>query len=107
MAGKTGAARIALETSVPVIPVATWGGHELIGAKKLHRPRLLPVKTLRVIAGKPVDLDDLRAQPVTPAMLRLATDRIMTAITALLAELRGEEPPPTRFDPRTVRRTAG
>lgn len=107
MAGKTGAARIALETAVPVIPVATWGGHELIGAKKMHRPRLLPIKTLRVMAGEPVELDDLRAQPVTPAVLRQATDRILTAITALLAELRGEEPPTIRFDPRSVRETEG
>ena len=28
MGGKTGAARIALETACPVIPVATWGAHE-------------------------------------------------------------------------------
>jgi hypothetical protein len=28
------------------------------------------------------------------------TERIMTAVTDLLAEIRGEEPPAVRFDPR-------
>lgn len=102
MAGKTGAARIALETSAPVIPVATWGGHEIIGAKKVHRPRLWPRRTMRVAAGDPVDLDDLRSVPLTPAVLREATVRIMAAITRLLADLRDEEPPPRPFDPRTA-----
>lgn len=101
MTGKTGAARIALESNVPVIPVATWGGQEILGAKQVHWPRLFPRKTLRVLAGPPVPLDDLRAQPVTPAMLREATERIMSAITLLVAQLRGEEPPAVRFDPRS------
>ena len=30
MRGKTGAARVALETQCPVIPVATWGAHEVL-----------------------------------------------------------------------------
>jgi len=107
MQGKTGAARLALEANVPVIPVATWGGHEVMGAKKMHWPRLLPRRTLRVIAGEPVDLDDLRAQRATPAVLRQATDRIMRAVTALVAELRGEEAPATLLDPRAVRPVAG
>ena len=33
-------------------------------------------------AGDPVDLDDLRGRPLTPEVLREATDRIMDAITA-------------------------
>lgn len=103
MAGKTGAARIALETNAPVVPVATWGGQDIVGAKQLHRPKLFPRKTLRVAVGDPVDLDDLRAQPVTPAVLREATERIMTAITDLLAGLRGEQPPAVRFAPRSAR----
>lgn len=100
MTGKTGAARIALETQVPVVPVGCWGAHEIIGAKSVHLPRLYPRRTVSVLAGDPVDLDDLRAQPLTPAVLREATDQIMTDITALVAELRGQQPPATLFDPR-------
>ena len=59
---------------------------------KVGVPHLLPRKTLRLMAGPPVPLDDLRAEPVTAAMLAEATERIMAAITALVAELRGASP---------------
>ena len=36
------------------------------------------------------------------ATLREATARIMDAVTALLADIREEEPPAVRFDPRTA-----
>jgi len=107
MQGKTGAARIALETEAPVIPVGTWGTQTIIGAKKVHLPRLRPRPAVQVKAGEPVDLDDLRSQPVTPAVLREATERIMAAITALVADLRGEEPPGERYDPRTANQKPG
>jgi 1-acyl-sn-glycerol-3-phosphate acyltransferase len=98
MNGKTGAARVALETGCPVIPIAQWGPQEIL-APYSKRLRLLPPKTVRVLAGPPVDLADLRARPVTPEVLRTASDRIVEAITAQLAQLRGELPPATRFDP--------
>ncbi len=50
--------------------------------------------------GDPVDLEDLRDQEITPALLLEATERIMDAITALLEDIRGEKAPPERFDPR-------
>jgi hypothetical protein len=53
-------------------------------------------------AGAPVDLDDLRGRPLTPELTREATERIMTAITTLLEELRGESAPATRFDFRSA-----
>jgi hypothetical protein len=46
-----------------------------------------------------VDLDDLRALPTSPETVKAATERIMDAITELLAKLRGEEPPAERFGP--------
>lgn len=93
MAGKTGAARIALATGCPVIPIGQWGAHEIMWGRKVHFPKFLPRKTLKVKAGDPVDLDDLRDVPLSPATLRTATDRIMAAITALVADVRGERPP--------------
>ncbi|MEP7089762.1 MAG: lysophospholipid acyltransferase family protein [Nocardioidaceae bacterium] len=101
MTGRTGAARIALASGVPVVPVAQWGAHEIL-APYAKRPRLMPRKTIRMSAGKPVDLDDLRAEPLTPEVLRQATTRIMDAITGLLEEIRGERAPKERFDPRTA-----
>jgi 1-acyl-sn-glycerol-3-phosphate acyltransferase len=99
MVGKTGAARIALETGAPVIPCAQWGAHRILPpyAKK---PQLLPRKTIHARAGRPVDLSDLRGRELTPAVLGEATDRIMAAITAQLEAIRGERAPVERFDPR-------
>jgi 1-acyl-sn-glycerol-3-phosphate acyltransferase len=98
MIGKTGAARVALETGCPVIPIAQWGPQEIL-APYSKRLRLLPPKTVHVVAGPAVDLTDLRGRPVTAEVLRAASGRIVDAITAQLAELRGELPPPTRYDP--------
>lgn len=100
MTGRTGAARVALASGAPVIPVAQWGVQEIL-APYATRPRLLPRKEITVSAGPPVDLDDLRGQPVTPELLREATRRIMDDVTALLESVRGERAPAERYDPRT------
>ena len=99
MAGKTGAARLALRTGCPVIPIGQWGAQELMYGPQIHFPKLLPRKTLRMLVGDPVNLDDLRGQPVTAETLDAATDRIMDAITALVAELRQQRPPEVRYVP--------
>jgi 1-acyl-sn-glycerol-3-phosphate acyltransferase len=101
MTGKTGAARIALSSDVPVIPLAQWGAQHIL-APYAKRPRLLPRKTISMRAGTPVPLDDLRRQPMTPEVLREATNRIMDEVTRLLEEIRGEQAPAVRFDPRTA-----
>ncbi len=101
MTGKTGAARIALSTGAPVIPVAQWGANHIL-PPYAKRPHLIPRKTISMKVGDPVDLDDLRGRPLTPEVLREATDRIMDALTTELVVLRGGEPPAVRFDPRTA-----
>ena len=45
----------------------------------------------------PLDLSDLEGRPVDAATLALASDRLMDAITAMLAEIRQQEPPATRM----------
>lgn len=100
MRGKSGAARIALATGAPVIPVGHWGAHELL-PPYARRPHLWPRPHVVYKVGDPVDLDDLRAVgPPTPAVVQQATDRIMASIVALVEELRGEKAPAVRFDPR-------
>ena len=101
MAGKTGVARLALATGVPVVPIAHWGAQELLpyGAKK---PRLLPRKTFHVIAGPPVDLSKYAGKPMRGSVLREATADITAAITALLAEIRDEKAPDTPYDPKNA-----
>lgn len=105
MRAKTGAARIALTTGCPVIPVGQWGAQRVLPAYS-YKPHLRQRHTIGYRVGDPVDLDDLRAQvgegSPSAALLAEATDRIMDAITALVAELRGETAPATRFDPRAA-----
>jgi len=101
MRGKTGAARIALATGCPVVPVAQWGVQEVLEpyGKRLH---VWPRRTVRVQAGPPVPLDDLRDVPLTPAVVATATERIMASVTTGLQQLRGGTPPAQRFDPRAA-----
>jgi 1-acyl-sn-glycerol-3-phosphate acyltransferase len=98
MKGRTGAARLALQTGAPVVPIAHWGAHEVFPryAKRLY---LFPRKTSRVLVGKPVDLSEFRDGPITRTTLEAATNRIMDSLTGLVAELRGEAPPAERWDP--------
>jgi 1-acyl-sn-glycerol-3-phosphate acyltransferase len=99
MRGKTGAARIALATGCPVIPVGQWGVQDLLPAYSL-KPHPFPRKTTSYKVGDPVDLSDLMGKPVTTEVLHEATDRIMAAITQLVEALRGEKAPAVRFDPK-------
>ncbi|MFD5433396.1 lysophospholipid acyltransferase family protein [Kitasatospora sp. NPDC058063] len=109
MTGKSGVARVALMTGAPVIPVAHWGAHEIIppyGRPGLGKGRfnLFPRHRVTVAAGPAVDLSKYRGQELTAQVLADATEDIMTAITAVLAEVRGEEPPAERYDMRRAAR---
>jgi 1-acyl-sn-glycerol-3-phosphate acyltransferase len=105
MLAKTGVARLALATGVPVVPVAQWGAQVILpyGSTK---PHLVPRRMVRMLAGPPVDLSSFEGQPLTRDVLRGATNAIMADITALLAELRGEQPPETPYHPAVARRAA-
>jgi 1-acyl-sn-glycerol-3-phosphate acyltransferase len=99
MVGKTGAARVALETGCPVIPIAHWGDQEILPRySSAFHP--FPRKTVTVVAGPPVDLSRFVGRPLDAVTLREATDAILDDITALLADLRGEPVPIRRWDPR-------
>ncbi|AJC55766.1 MULTISPECIES: lysophospholipid acyltransferase family protein [Streptomyces] len=101
MQGKTGAARVALLTKAPVIPVAQWGANEAMPPyAKEKKLQLFPRKTLRVKAGPPVDLSEFYGQEPTAEVLRAVTEKIMAAITAELAGIRGETAPAEPFDYR-------
>ena len=103
MVAKTGVARLALETGAPVIPIAHWGAQKILPYGS-YVPKLLPRKTVRVIAGPPVDLSEFAGQPLTSPVLRAATEKIMRDVSILLGELRGETPPAQPFHPAVARR---
>ena len=99
MQGKSGAARIALETGCPVIPVGQWGAHDML-YPYTKKPHLFPRTKIAIHVGDPVPLDDLAALPRTAEVINEATGRIMAALTALVEELRDATAPAERFDPR-------
>lgn len=102
MVGKTGVARLALASGAPVIPLAVFGAQQILpyGAK---RPDLLPRKTMRILAGPPVDLSRYADAPAEPATYRAVTDAVMADVTGLVAQLRGEPAPARPYDPRVGR----
>ena len=102
MRGKSGAARIALETGCPVIPVGQWGAQDILWPYA-KRPHLFPRRTVTMQVGEPVDLDGLRGVPITSEIINEATDRIMAAITRQLELIRGEKAPDERYDMRIQR----
>ena len=103
MVAKTGVARLALERDIPVVPIAHWGAQRILPYGKFV-PKFLPRKTVRVAAGPPVDLSEFAGQPMTNAVLRAATNKIMTEVAALLGGLRGQTPPTEFYHPAVARR---
>lgn len=101
MSGKTGAVRVALAAGMPLVPVMQWGPQEILWPYS-KRLRLLPRRTIHVRVGDPVDLDDLHGKELTEPLLREATDRLMDALTAMMAEVRGELPSGERIDIHTL-----
>lgn len=95
MAGKTGAARIALATGRPVIPVAMWGPQAVMRPYRKEF-RILPRKTMRISVGDPVDLSDFTGKEMDADTLHEATNRIMDALTAELAVIRHTSVPANR-----------
>lgn len=104
MTARTGAARLALETRCPVLPVGQWGANHFMPGKKLTHPRFLPRKPLLAKAGDLLDLSDLYDAPDQHQAVRVASERMMEAITQLTAELRQEQPPEDRYDIRKKKR---
>lgn len=98
MRAHTGVARLALESGLPVIPLAQWGAHEFFTPSK--RPKLSrPIrKATQFRAGPSVDLSGFAGQPPTSAVLHGITDLIMARIRELLGEIRGETPPTKVLD---------
>lgn len=72
---RSGAARIALEAGVPLVPAAVKG-----------TDKLLRLGRLSVVYGTPVEIDDLRGRDVAEAALE-ATERLMARIAELEASL--------------------
>lgn len=104
MRGRSGAVRLALDTNVPVYPIAHWGSHHILpryGSK--FRPGFW--KKVDVLIGDQINLDEFYGKKLSPEELAQASERVMDAITGLVEELRGEKAPAERWDPATKGQT--
>jgi 1-acyl-sn-glycerol-3-phosphate acyltransferase len=77
--GKTGAARLAIRTGAPVVPIGVTGTRE-VWPPRAWLPRPGPVA---VRFGPPLDFSHLRGRDDDRAALRDATDALMSAIADL------------------------
>lgn len=99
MTARPGAARLALKTGYPVIPVGQWGAHLVMPGKKPVWPRFRPRRTMVFRTGAPVDLSDLAGRTDSEAVAAAGV-RIMAAVTALVAQIRQIDPPEDVYDIR-------
>src|SRR5436309_946520 len=68
MRSKNGIGRIAVMTGAPVIPVANWGTQDVLPPES-RRAHFFPRRTVRIVAGPPVDLSAFRGGPRTRSNL--------------------------------------
>lgn len=90
MHGKSGIARLALASGVPVIPLAVWGSQHVwprSGTKSLKFRRPIWVK-----AGPPLDFSVYEEEPDHPEVLRKVTDLVMGELSLLVDDLRARYP---------------
>lgn len=90
MQGKSGIARLTLESRVPVLPIAVWGSQHVwqrSGARSLKFARPIWVK-----AGAPLDFSDREEGRDDPDVLRSVTDDVMKELGVLLEDLRARYP---------------
>ena len=98
MRAKTGIARLAIITQVPVVPCAQWGAQELLPTYG-KKPKLFPRTKVSVWAGPPLTFERWRGLENDPVALEEATRYVMDSITEILEGIRGEKAPSEVFDP--------
>jgi 1-acyl-sn-glycerol-3-phosphate acyltransferase len=92
MRGKTGLARLWLDTGVPVVPIAQWGAQRIYDPITRHW-RIRPRTPVTVQAGPPLELDRWAGAQPTRAVLEEITDAVMERLRDMLAGIRGEQAP--------------
>ncbi|SDD32054.1 lysophospholipid acyltransferase family protein [Glycomyces harbinensis] len=102
MKGRTGVARLALETGAPVVPIVQWGALQIHDRGRSPKFKL-GRKPVTVKALPAVDLSPWQGQEITREATAAVSERIMESLRGGLADLRGEPAPPL-FDPRHQRR---
>jgi 1-acyl-sn-glycerol-3-phosphate acyltransferase len=87
--GKTGAVRLSMQTRVPILPVATWGGQDVW--RRSGKQSLAFGRPIWLRAGEPFDPREHAGAAGEPDV-RGATDALMARLTDLVRGLAAEYP---------------
>jgi 1-acyl-sn-glycerol-3-phosphate acyltransferase len=97
---KTGAVRLALRTSAPIVPVAMVGAHEVVGRRRVAitlLSNLVRRPKVSIKVGAAIDIRMLMnigpAVEPTNDEVRHAADQVMRLLVDLVEHLRGETAP--------------
>lgn len=104
MKGKTGLARLALDTRVPIVPVIQWGAQDVLDRNsgvRIVGPR--PTLYFRVLP--PLDYSDIKGDSSNQEGVRELTDRIEKVLADGSATLRGQEAPSQTWDMKASGKT--
>ena len=82
--GKTGVARMALQSNVCVVPVAIKGAFDLWPRYKIF-PKIK--RAIKVNIGKPIDFNNYTKKKISKKIVRSITDSIMERISNLYSEI--------------------
>ena len=99
MTGKTGAVRLALAAGAPLIPIAQWGDHEIL-APYSKALKIIPRKLVTLNCGEPIDISKWHGKEDDPIAMEEATQYVMSQLSQMVGQLRGEQPPTELFDIR-------
>jgi 1-acyl-sn-glycerol-3-phosphate acyltransferase len=100
MVAKTGAARLAIITQLPIVPVAAWGIADVLQPYS-KMPRIWKRSKITLRAGTAIDMSPWYGRQDDPAALAEATAHIMGELTSMLEDIRSERRPAQIFDPHT------
>lgn len=90
MQGKTGLARLTLETGTPVVPIAVWGPQRVWPRDGLQDVRF--GRPIWVKAGAPMDFSEFDGQEDSLPVLRKVTATVMDELRRLAVDMRERYP---------------
>lgn len=106
MTGRRGAALLALQSGVPVVPLAQWGAHRVMGGRYVEWRMLLSGRSdVHLHAGPPIDISGFAARvpegsEPSKELLDELTEHFLDVLAEMVGELREEPPPRLRWDMR-------
>lgn len=104
MAGKTGLARMAITTGLPVLPLVVWGSHWVVpkGRKAVHKFR----RTIVVRGAEPMTFPEFAGRDDDPQAIKEITERVMAELDRLVREVQKIHPDGAAVPPLVAKEAA-